>query len=178
MDKTISKRQLEANRKNGKLGGVKTSEGKEISKMNALKHGLLCKEVLLEGENEISLVELGISIREEIKPIGELETILTERIVSNIWRLRRVLEVERNTMEWQRTYEKEEGVQFGTSDEQVERKSIREMLANDDIEKITRYETKIDKSIYKALHELQRLQSARAGDKPPAPLAVDVDVSS
>jgi len=44
--------------------------------------------------------------------------------------------------------------------------------------KLSRYETAIERSLYKALHELQRLQAARRadGDAPP-PLAIDVDVS-
>ena len=37
---TISDKQLEANRKNAKLGGVKTEEGKAVSRLNALKHGV------------------------------------------------------------------------------------------------------------------------------------------
>ena len=44
--------------------------------------------------------------------------------------------------------------------------------------KLIRYETSIERGIYKALHELQRIQSTRAGERPPAPIAIDVDVSS
>ena len=44
--------------------------------------------------------------------------------------------------------------------------------------KLSRYETTIERGLYKALHELQRLQAARgAGSGPPPPVAVDVDVS-
>ena len=43
--------------------------------------------------------------------------------------------------------------------------------------KLIRYEANIERGIYKALHELQRIQAARAGEKPPAPIVVDVDVS-
>jgi hypothetical protein len=44
--------------------------------------------------------------------------------------------------------------------------------------KLSRYETGIERSLYKALHELQRLQTARRaeGNVQP-PVAVDVDVS-
>jgi len=44
--------------------------------------------------------------------------------------------------------------------------------------KLSRYETTIERSLYKALHELQRLQAARRtrGNVQP-PIAVDVDVS-
>ena len=44
--------------------------------------------------------------------------------------------------------------------------------------KLSRYETTIARGLYKALHELQRLQAARgAGSGTPPPVAVDVDVS-
>ena len=44
--------------------------------------------------------------------------------------------------------------------------------------KLSRYETTMERGLYKALHELQRLQSARgAGSSIPIPMAVDVDVS-
>jgi hypothetical protein len=44
--------------------------------------------------------------------------------------------------------------------------------------KLSRYETGIERSLYKALHELQRLQAARQakGNVSP-PIAVDVDIS-
>jgi hypothetical protein len=44
--------------------------------------------------------------------------------------------------------------------------------------KLSRYETAIERSLYKALHELQRLQAARRADgNAPPPVAIDVDVS-
>jgi len=44
--------------------------------------------------------------------------------------------------------------------------------------KLSRYETTIERSLYKALDELQRLQAARgAGGNVSPPVAVDVDVS-
>ena len=44
--------------------------------------------------------------------------------------------------------------------------------------KLSRYETTIERSLYKALHELQRLQAARGvGGNVSPPLAIDVDVS-
>ena len=44
--------------------------------------------------------------------------------------------------------------------------------------KLSRYETAIERSLYKALHELQRLQAARRADgSAPPPVAIDVDIS-
>jgi hypothetical protein len=44
--------------------------------------------------------------------------------------------------------------------------------------KLSRYETTMERGLYKALHELQRLQANRvAAGTIPLPLAVDVDIS-
>jgi hypothetical protein len=42
---------------------------------------------------------------------------------------------------------------------------------------LSRYEVTLERSLYKALHELQRLQAARDGQAVPLPEAVDVDIS-
>jgi hypothetical protein len=48
-----SPRKAEANRRNAqKSTGPKTPEGKDAVRLNALKHGLLCREVLLPGEDK------------------------------------------------------------------------------------------------------------------------------
>ena len=44
----VSEKQLLVNRENAKKGGPKTSEGKAAVRFNALKHGLLCKDLLLQ----------------------------------------------------------------------------------------------------------------------------------
>ena len=185
----VSEKQLIANQQNAKLGGVKTPEGKAISKMNALKHGLLTKEVLLEGESEGALIELGRAIRKELKPLGELELLLVERIISGFWRLKRALRVERAMMEYENLWAKKaflEEEEMAYTYEKLPKKDreelsnarmIRNTIVNDGTERLLRYETTIERQIYKALHELIRLQMARKGQKPPAPLAVDVDIT-
>ncbi len=180
--KQISAKQLTANRKNALKGGVKTPQGKMISKYNAMKHGLLCKEVLIQGEDNKTLSELERRIRATIKPVGEIEHFLVDRIVANIWRLKRAMKVERNSMEWEKNYKEEFSFAerdnlLDQLDPQKKREKIRSMIANPGTERMLRYESMIERSIYKALHELQRIQSARAGDKPFAPLAIDLDVS-
>jgi hypothetical protein len=48
---------------------------------------------------------------------------------------------------------------------------------SDTFGKLARYETALEQSLYKALHELQRLQAARNGQPVSVPEPVDVDVS-
>lgn len=182
----ISEKQLEANKQNAQLStGAKTEEGKAISKLNALKHGLLSEEVLLEGEDEENLIELGKKLRLEYKPVTEIELVLVDRITANIWRLKRALKVEKQMMEYHKFYrDSSTYVDFNLvkpnpqyEEAQEKRKKIVNMVVNEDLEKIIRYETTIERSFFRALHELQRLQAVRLGEKVTAPLAIDVNVN-
>jgi len=170
-------KQIEANKQNALVStGPQSSVGKEISKMNALKHGLLSHEVLLEGEDDDMLVEFGKRLREELKPIGELELLLTDQIITYTWRLRRVMTVEKAMMEWEREKELTNIFASDKASKQHERKAIRNMIINEDTEKLTRYETSIARSFYRALHELIRIQATRNGERPPIPVAMDIDI--
>lgn len=77
-----SRKQLIANRKNAKKStGPKNTS---LTRLNALKHGILSKEVLLTGEKKKDLEELGRRLRLELAPQGEMEMILVDRMVSSI----------------------------------------------------------------------------------------------
>ncbi len=90
-----SDKQVRANQQNAlKSTGPKTSEGKAAIRHNALTHGLLSQEVLLPGEDDAALKELSENLRDELQPVGELENMLVERIISAYWRLRRLGRVE------------------------------------------------------------------------------------
>jgi len=47
----------------------------------------------------------------------------------------------------------------------------------DRLQLISRYEGALERSLYKALHELQRLQAVREGQAVPLPQTVDLEVS-
>ena len=165
-----STKQITANRENAlKSTGPKTEEGKSAITLNAMKHGLLSKEVLLPNEDEKMLIEFGKRLRSQLQPIGELETLLADRIVASTWRLRRILVLEIDIFEKNqvnfRGREQSPGQIF-----QYNPKTFSQL---------SRYETCIEKSLYKALHELQRLQVTRKeGNDPLPPQVVDVDFST
>lgn len=180
----ISQKQLEANKQNAKLGGVKTKEGKAIARFNALKHGLLSNKVLIKGENRNNLIKLQKRIRADLKPASEIENILVDRIIANTWRLRRAMRIEKEMMEEGREKPKDtffdDGLQIDSEDDRkiTLGKAFSIDFANQNTYgKFIRYETSIERGIYRALHELQRIQSARSGEKTPVPVAIDIDVS-
>jgi hypothetical protein len=55
---------------------------------------------------------------------------------------------------------------------------VRDATSGNALSKLSRYETSLERSMYRALHELQRLQAARQGHAVSAPGVVDVDVST
>jgi hypothetical protein len=212
-----SAKKTQTNRQNAlKSTGPKTPEGKAAVRLNAVRHGLLSREVLLPGEDEGALRELNERLRDELQPVGEMESLLVDRIVTAYWRLRRLGRVEAGIFAWELYGELAERAQQEAKsyvstiadvykddhirDEQKHQEALskaQEMKAKQDAEtatlgrtfirdadqanafsKLSRYETAIERSLYKALHELQRLQAARRaeGNVLP-PLAVDVDVS-
>jgi hypothetical protein len=63
-------------------------------------------------------------------------------------------------------------------EDQQTRQNIKNMLSNESIETILRYETTIERSIFRALHELERIQAKRNGKDTPIPAVVDVNLDS
>jgi hypothetical protein len=98
-----SEKKAQANRQNAlKSTGPKTPEGKDAVRLNAMKYGLLCQEVLLPGEDEEALRELSDHLWTELKPVGEMENLLVDRIIASHWRLRRLGRVEAGIFAWER----------------------------------------------------------------------------
>src|SRR5215212_3046361 len=97
-----SDKQIDANRQNAlRSTGPKTPEGKDAVRLNALKHGLLSKETLLPGEDQEALRELDERLKDELRPVGELENLLVDRIVASYWRLGRLGPVEAGIFAWE-----------------------------------------------------------------------------
>jgi len=170
----ISSKRREANRRNArKSTGPRTPEGKARSSMNAVKHGLLSREVLVKGESEKDLVTFRKRLVSALAPLGELETLFAERVVSSAWRLRRCLRVETGVFKEEMdnrfdplAKEGDPGLAF-----------IRDGNGANAFTKLSRYESGIERSMFRALHELQRLQADREGKLVPPPAALDVNLT-
>ena len=193
-------KQIQANRRNAqKSTGPKTDEGKEVSRLNALKHGLLAEMLLLPDESVEAFEQLREGLYDYLLPVGSLESELVERIASYLWRLRRCGRIEANLL-----FEKSSNSpatysnascshSTGETENDVKRHNVAIPVASgqhdivdafrgsiwgtNPIANLSRYEASLDRPLYRALHELQRLQAARKGDAVSAPAALDVNVS-
>lgn len=85
-----------------------------MSKMNALKHGILALEVVVQGRNyredRRGFEELRARFHRELQPVGPVEEMLVDQIVTCQWRWRRVLRAESGAIvlsvdegQWRRT---------------------------------------------------------------------------
>ncbi len=100
---TVSPRKIAANRQNAQRStGPRTPEGKRRVRWNALQHGVLAAQVLLDpGESPESLEQfrrLLAQLRRDRRPRGALENMLVEKIAVCHWRLGRLLRSEAGTI--------------------------------------------------------------------------------
>ncbi len=90
----MSDKQREANRRNGALGGPKTLEGKEITRLNALRHGLTAQKLVLNSEDQELFEGMLQGYVNELKPQGLEQTDLVREVVACKWRQERFWHIE------------------------------------------------------------------------------------
>jgi hypothetical protein len=97
-----SYRQIEANRRNAlKSTGPKTEAGKQVSRRNAVRHGLTAETVIgvLEDAEDYTAFEAAITADYDTQSAVERELVL--RLSSLLWRLRRATTIETGLFEIQ-----------------------------------------------------------------------------
>jgi hypothetical protein len=147
-----SPRKIEANRRNAKKStGPKTSAGKVMSSWNSTRHGLLSKTLpTLYDVDKNRFNRLLKSLQQDLEPVGTLEEVLVEKIAMEYWRL--------GVAAWYEARELRESKPF----------------YHTSLDRIMRYQTMINRQLYQAINQLERLQRLRKGDNVPAPLNVQV----
>ena len=84
--------QVAANRKNAKSAGVRTPEGKAVSRLNARKHGIFASALTPEDAAELGLIEERLA--GDLRPVGAVEEILVETLAMTYLRLQRCARAE------------------------------------------------------------------------------------
>jgi hypothetical protein len=182
-----STKQIQANRSNAKRGGVKTTAGKAVSKYNAQKHAILRQTITeYEGDFYKSLI---FELESNFNPVGKMEELLVERVAVHYIKLFRIQKVETEYMKSMLKPHKthfEGGFNLAPiGDPEVEVVDIEgyvprldSVIAETLSKTFGRYETTIENKLYKAVHELERMQRLRKGDIVAPPLAIDLSVGS
>jgi hypothetical protein len=95
----VSERKIQANRRNAlRSTGPKTARGKQIVGRNAIKHGLLAREVVITaGDGEESREQFHALVErlwKDYEPVGVIEESLVQMIATCLWRKARVIRAE------------------------------------------------------------------------------------
>lgn len=152
----ISDKQHEANKQNAQLGGVKTDEGKAVSRYNAVRHGIL-RETITEYE-KIDYERVFNEFCDFYKPENLVEEILVERLVVAYIKMARVSRAENELMK----SAMDPTIPFGEGVSYYEKIGYKVVLASDKVALLSdtyaRYETAVEKRFYKAMHILNDLK--------------------
>jgi hypothetical protein len=153
--------QIEANRRNSQLStGPRTAEGRRTSSKNALKHGLTAQHVTVFDETEADFRRFHRQLLQVLRPEGAMEAQLAERAVICAWRLRRVYRIETGMFSKARKLWAPTGPTMANDIETV---YTRLTSQRDDLAKLSRYESSIERSLRRALLDLDRRQTRRRG---------------
>jgi hypothetical protein len=136
----ISDKQHEANCQNAQHStGPKTPEGKAAVRLNALIYGLRARTLIIPGENKEEYQQHYGTLVTELQPIDELERMQVQQMAIAHWLLARIA--------------------YGESQVYQEDVPVERQLSL--LRQVGTERTRLERSFYTALHELQRLQEKR-----------------
>lgn len=185
-----------ANRRNAqKSTGPRSSQGKIAITQNSLKHGLTARQDVIFTESQAEFELYRERMLQELDPLGPMETMLAERIVSLSWRLKRVILMQNQTIDAMNAKDKSSPLakltrsmllrytgqsQSGESDLNGElalgRLAIKDFSNARVLERLLMYERRTEHSLYKTLLELQRLQLMRKLNSSGTPSELEIGI--
>jgi hypothetical protein len=179
----VSPKNLAANRQNAaRSTGPRSAAGKERSRLNALKHGLLASEAvnrLIEGEPARTAFDaLAERLAGYYRPLGPVEEILVEKVAIATWRLKRILRFEAQAAYRAWREDQHDGYarlikRLGLGEEVEKRqREHRQVFRAAGLEGVTlpnhgngmlmmRYEAAVNRDLYRSMAELRRLRKER-----------------
>jgi hypothetical protein len=160
-----SEKQVAANRQNSLKGGVKSEEGKAVSRLNARKHGIFAAALTPEDTEECSGIEEELIA--SLRPVGRVEEMLVEKIALTYLRMQRCAraEAEFHIRTWQEPHEEFEERRWEVIQqlraEGVHATPFREEVFERMVKLVDLYDARLTNQWLKLLHEIERLQRLR-----------------
>jgi hypothetical protein len=193
-----TKAQVNANRRNSKKStGPRTDEGKEAVSQNAFKHGLFVKKAVVMDESQDEYDQHREGLLAELRPVGEMETILAARVVNLSWRLIRAERMQNQSIDYlgveemahirvhdfKQSCRQAYGIRYGELEIPTEHLLLGRVAARDFtscrvLERMQLYERRIECSLHKNRAELQKLQTARKAEERSPARSAPVDNES
>ena len=174
-----TQKQIDANRQNAqKSTGPKTPEGKSAVAQNGIKHGLLARQSTIPGESQAEFDLYHQQVFAQYDPSGPIETVLTERIVTLSWRLRRINRLQTAAVNSFCTSQKSSPLSGLTArfspkppddstplpDLDIGKITVKDFANSRVIDRLSMLERRMENSLYRTIMELQRLQMIRKMD--------------
>jgi hypothetical protein len=159
----------ESARINGaKSRGPKTPEGKAISSMNAVRHGITARTLALQNEDQGQFIQILNAYCDHLVPTNQAEVDLISDMVAARWRLLRIwryqtaildIEIDAQAPDFEKRFEK--------YDEDMRGASAFSALADRSkgFSTALRYDNHLSRNYVRSLEELRRRRSK--GPKPP-----------
>jgi hypothetical protein len=182
-----SKKQSEANRENARRStGPTTPEGKAKASLNAVRHGLFARSVVLPREDRDEFLEILAALEAAEQPQGPIEAFLIRQLASAQWRLQRFIRIETGFFtarsETARKYEYGLGdierrpSDFKTPEERYDEETRILGLTfgsncadGDAMVKLARYQTVLSREYYRALKAFNEHRKNRPEPQPDPP---------
>ena len=143
-----------------KSTGPRTAEGKARSSRNSAIHGLTGESPILPGEDPAGLRALAAQYRDALHPQGQPEEDLVERMAIATYRLRRIARIETGLFDLR--------LRIQPVSAQYNQDGLADPLAwafltdhNALLDRLGRYESRIQRDYTRCLADLQKLQAAR-----------------
>src|SRR5712672_2967031 len=134
-------KQIEANRRNAlQSTGPKTPEGKAAIRLNALRHGLRARTVVLPGEQPEEFQQLSDDLQAEWHPKSRTEQFYVEQMAVSQWKLNRMEMAERSVFQQ-------------TSDPETQVRLLNSLWQS---------QNRAERAYARAQRELERLQYSRS----------------
>jgi hypothetical protein len=153
-------KQFEANRQNAqKSTGPRTPEGRAAVRLNGVTHGLTAETIVLKGESEADFTNLLGSLEAEHDPVTPTEEALVVQLAMATWRLRRLYHQEAGFYTCQ--LQSLVGMQKDLNLDDAGRMGHAAAWSESTLTLFNRQEGRLERTFYRALHELQRLRKER-----------------
>jgi hypothetical protein len=152
----------EINRANAqKSTGPKTTQGKQLTSMNAFKHGLTGQKLILQPDELEAYDRLTNSLLAETQPKTALEHQIAQKLIDSHFRLNRLAGIENNILNFA-LIQKFTGTHDDERLEIMQAQTCAWTDRSSSFDLLGRYEARLSRQALRYSLELERLQTVRA----------------
>ena len=189
--------QILANRRNArKSTGPRTPQGKAAVAQNAAKHGLTAVQDVIFAESQAQFHRYRLRMLADLVPVGPMESMLAQRIVSLSWRLKRTGRIQNQTIDalnapktpsplarlsqsllYKGQLPPQDVPSTANGNLALGLIAIKDFSNARVLERLLMYERRIENSLYRTIIELQRLHLIRKLD-PVSPVDEETDYAA